>query len=56
MKIVHWNIRGLGLPEKHCFLKEFISREYFDIVYIQETEKEDFTQRFLTYISPKFTE
>jgi exonuclease III len=43
MNIVHWNIRGFGLPEKRHFLNEFISREYFDIVCIQETKKEDFT-------------
>jgi exonuclease III len=39
MKVLHWNIKGLGLSEKRHFLKKFISREYFDVICIQETKK-----------------
>jgi hypothetical protein len=56
IKVLHWNIRGLGLPEKRRFLKEFIITEHFDIICIQETKKEDFTQRFLYSLSPKFSD
>jgi exonuclease III len=43
MKILNWNIRGLGLREKHRYLKEFVSKEHFDLLCIQETEKKDFS-------------
>jgi exonuclease III len=47
MKVLHWNIRGLGLPEKCRYLQEFISKEHFDIICIQETKKEVFSTHFL---------
>jgi exonuclease III len=56
MKILHWNIRGFGLPEKRRILKDFISREHFDVVCLQETKKDDFSQRFLHSLSPKFSD
>jgi hypothetical protein len=55
MKILNWNIRGLGLPEKRRYLKEFVFKEHFDILCIQETKKTDFSQHFLDSISPKFS-
>jgi exonuclease III len=56
MKVLHWNIRGLGLPEKRRYLREFILKEHFDIICIQETKKEEFSTRFLHSISPVFSD
>jgi exonuclease III len=39
MKVLYWNIRGSGLPEKYHFLKEFITKEHFDVICIQKTKK-----------------
>lgn len=43
MKIFFWNIRGIGGVARKRQLKEYISQERLDIVGVQETMKQDFS-------------
>lgn len=38
MKIVSWNVRGLGNRNKNFMIKDVLSKAEADIVIIQETE------------------
>lgn len=41
MKIISWNIRGLGGKQKRRLIKELLGIESPDLVVLQETKKED---------------
>ena len=51
VKILSWNTRGLGLPNKRRALKDFLYYNHIDIVGIQETKKEHFHSRTLNALS-----
>lgn len=42
MRILFWNVRGLGKANRRSWVKEHILTEDLDIVAIQETIKQDF--------------
>lgn len=50
MKIVSWNVRGLGGREKRKAVKELLIREKPDIVILQETKKEKVDKRLITSV------
>lgn len=54
-KIISWNARGLGSSTKRRALKEILSSHHIDIVGIQETKKENFTNITLTALSSSIT-
>lgn len=39
MKIISWNIKGLGNPSKSFSIKEVLTKFKADIIMLQETEK-----------------
>ena len=39
MKIINWNVRGLGSRNKRRVVKDFMRSENPDVVMIQETKK-----------------
>ena len=39
MKIISWNVRGLGSSNKRRVIKDFLRLENPDVVMIQETKK-----------------
>ncbi|KAH7651412.1 DNA-(apurinic or apyrimidinic site) lyase protein [Dioscorea alata] len=41
MKILSWNVRGLGRPSKRHFVKEFISSSRADILCLQESKLQE---------------
>jgi exonuclease III len=43
MKILCWNVRGLGGKGIRRQLKEMVDKNRVDIIYLQETMKENFT-------------
>ena len=47
MKIISWNVRGLGSRNKRRMVKDFLRSENPDIVMIQETKKENCDRRFV---------
>jgi exonuclease III len=49
-----WNIRGFGRLARRRQIKDYIKEEFLDGVDLQETMKEDFTQRELEAISGEF--
>lgn len=51
MKILFWNIRGWGQADRRRQLIEFTRYEGFEIVGIQETIKQDFTEKELAQVS-----
>lgn len=53
MNILNWNIRGMNSPRKRLALKDYLQKYQVDIVAIQETKKEEFTNRFLRSLSPR---
>ena len=40
MKILSWNIRGLGSKKKRRTIKRFLSTQSPDVVMLQETKRE----------------
>lgn len=50
MKILFWNIRGFGRPARRRQIREYIMEESLDIVGLQETIKQDFSQKDLQEI------
>lgn len=40
MKIVSWNVRGLGSKKKRCVIKDLLVKIYPDVVIFQETKLE----------------
>ena len=47
MKIISWNIRGLGSRNKRRMVKDFLRSENPDVVMIQKTKKEKYDRRFV---------
>ncbi|RVX04307.1 Beta-arabinofuranosyltransferase RAY1 [Vitis vinifera] len=47
MKIISWNVRGLGSRNKRRMVKDFLRSENPDVVMIQETKKEICDRRFV---------
>ncbi|XP_028082515.1 uncharacterized protein LOC114283844 [Camellia sinensis] len=52
MKLLSWNIRGLGNPEKRRKLKELLRARKVDIVLIQETKKAEISESFVRSLWP----
>jgi exonuclease III len=53
MKILIWNIRGIGKPARVRQLKEMILQEQVEVVGIQETIKQSFSRTDLLKINPR---
>ena len=51
MKVLIWNIRGMGKKSRVGLLKGFMSKEQVDIVGVQETIKQSFTEGELTTLA-----
>lgn len=51
MNILSWNIRGMNAPRKRQALHDLLQQYKVDIVAIQETKKEEFSQRILNSLS-----
>jgi hypothetical protein len=47
MKILFWNIRGFGKPARRRHIRDYIREERVGAMGLQETIKEDFTQKDL---------
>ena len=47
MKIINWNIRGLGSRKKRRVVKDFLRHENPDVVMFQETKREVCDRRFV---------
>ncbi|WKA03336.1 hypothetical protein VitviT2T_021451 [Vitis vinifera] len=47
MKIISWNVRGLGSRNKCRMVKDFLRSKNPDVVMIQETKKENCDRRFV---------
>lgn len=41
MKILSWNVKGLGRPSKHHLIKDVIIFSQADVVYLQESKFQD---------------
>jgi exonuclease III len=51
MRIMMWNVRGLGKAARHRQTRDYISQERIDIIGIQETIKSDFSDKELADIA-----
>jgi exonuclease III len=47
MRIMMWNVRGLGKPARRRQIREYISQENIDMIGLQETIKVDFSDSHL---------
>ena len=47
MKIISWNIRGLGSRKKRRVVKDFLFHENLDVVLLQEIKRESCDRRFV---------
>ena len=47
MKIVSWNVRGVGSLRKRGIIKNYLNKVNLDIVVLQETKKEDLDERWV---------
>jgi exonuclease III len=47
MKVAGWNLRGFGRSGRKTQLKDFIRKEALDIIFLQETMCQDFTDQEL---------
>lgn len=57
MKILSWNVRGLGDVRKRGIIKDILKKIGPDIVVIQETKKENFDMKDVVSIwDSKFKE
>ena len=52
MKGLFWNIRGMGQPARIRQLKELLVQHQVDIVGLQETIKQSFSQKELDSLMP----
>ena len=43
MRILFWNIRGFGRTGRRMLLRELLCKHRIDIICLQETIKQDFT-------------
>lgn len=53
MNILNWNYGGLNSTRKRHILHDLIVDHSVDLVLVQETKKEEFTQRYLNSISTR---
>jgi exonuclease III len=51
MKMLMWNVRGLGKPARRNQVRNYILQEGADLVGLQETMKQDFTDKVLEELS-----
>jgi exonuclease III len=54
MNILNWNIRGLGFLHKRSVLHNIVQFHKVDLVAIQETKHQEFSQKMLNVISRHF--
>ena len=54
MNFLNWNARGLNSYKKRQILHDILVDHRIDILAIQETKKEQFTNRILRTISTRF--
>lgn len=54
MNILNWNIRGMNSPRKRQALSDYIRHYQVDMIAIQETKKDTFSDRILRNIAPRF--
>jgi exonuclease III len=47
MRIVGWNIRGFGRSGRKTQIKELARKEAADVLFLQETIRQDFTDQEL---------
>jgi exonuclease III len=47
MRIVGWNIRGFGRSGRKTQIKELARKEAVDVLFLQETIRQDFTDQEL---------
>ena len=47
MRILSWNVQGLGSKKKRGIVKGFLRSQDLDIVLLQETKRENWDKRFL---------
>jgi exonuclease III len=47
MKVAGWNLRGFDRSGRKTQLKDFIRKEALDIIFLQETMRQDFTDQEL---------
>lgn len=47
MKILFWNVRGLGLKEKRSKVKKLVKDHRIDMMLIQETKQKEITKKFI---------
>jgi exonuclease III len=47
MKVDGWNLRGFGRSGRKTQLKDFIRKEALDIIFLQETMRQEFTDQEL---------
>jgi len=52
MKGLFWNIRGMGQPARIRQLKELLVQHQVDVVRLQETIKQSFSQKELDSLMP----
>ena len=50
MRILSWNVRGLGSKKARSIVKGFLRSQDPDIVLLQETKRENWDKRFLVSI------
>lgn len=53
MNILNWNIRGMNSFRKRHALRDYITKHQIDMIAIQETKKEQFSNRTLRGLSTK---
>ena len=51
MKLVTWNVRGLGRPEKKRAVRRLISKRRCDMLFIQESKLEVVNPRFWHFLA-----
>jgi exonuclease III len=47
MRAAGWNMRGFGRSGRRTQLHDFIRKEQLDIIFLQETMRQDFTDQEL---------
>ena len=50
MKLISWNVRGLGRSEKKRAVKRLFSKEKCNMIFIQETKLTDVNLRSYRYL------
>ncbi|XP_028105623.1 uncharacterized protein LOC114304685 [Camellia sinensis] len=52
MKILSWNVRGLGRPEKRGNIKSLVRERCVDVLFLQETKRSSMDDHFVKTIWP----